>query len=182
MWPKISFLELKMFKTLSLVLLLVTAVAVAQEDCPNPSTDCPDSCEGEQCPRFLNAECRVNPCHGLCTPNFFWRGSNVTDRCPVRRCSDRVCPSTRECIEEIRPPTCPEGLPQSQCRQYINTQCILPPISTDCSQISCGAGQYCRQVRPGGRVRCAIARNCDQLECEEGSICTETEQGPQCTL
>ena len=160
----------------------MVAAAAAQEDCPDAATECPDSCAREQCARFLNAKCRENPCHGLCTPNFFWRGNNVTDRCPVERCSDRVCPGTRQFVEEVRPASCPKGLPRSQCRQFIKARCVLPPPPTDCSQISCGPGTFCRERRRREGVTCARARNCDQLACDEGSICTETEQGPQCVI
>ena len=163
------------------VLLLVSAVA-AQNVCPNAVTECPDTCVGKQCARFLNAECQENPCHGLCTPNFFWRGSNVTDRCPVERCADKVCPGIRECVEEIRPASCPEGVPRSMCRQLIRAICVLPPPPTDCSQITCGQGMFCREKRRGKGVTCARARNCNQLICNEGSICTEAEEGPKCVI
>ena len=162
-------------------LLLVAAVA-AQSDCPNAATECPDNCTGEQCARFLNAECQENPCHGLCSPNFFWRGKNVTDRCPVERCTDKVCPGIRECIEIIRPASCPEGVPQSLCRQYIRATCVLPPPPTDCNQITCEEGMFCREKLRGKGVTCVQARNCNQLICNEGSICTETEEGPKCVI
>ena len=53
------------------LLSLMAATVAAQEDCPDAATECPDSCAGEQCARFLNAECQENPCFGLCAPNFF---------------------------------------------------------------------------------------------------------------
>ena len=170
-----------MFRPVFLVLTLVATVA-AQEDCPDAATECPDSCAGKECARFLNAVCWENPCHGLCTPNFFWRGNNVTNRCPVERCNDKMCPGVRQCVEEVRPASCPEDLPQSLCRQYIQARCVLPPPAMDCSQISCGPGMFCRERRGGKGVTCARARNCNQLACDEGSICTETEQGPQCVI
>ena len=168
-----------MFRPVFLVLTLVATVA-AQEDCPDAATECPDSCAGKECARFLNAVCWENPCHGLCTPNFFWRGNNVTNRCPVERCNDKMCPGVRQCVEEVRPASCPEDLPRSLCRQYIQARCVLPPPAIDCSQISCGPGMFCRERRGGKGVTCARARNCNQLACDEGFICTETEQGPQC--
>ena len=158
--------------------LFMAAAAVAQEDCPNPAIECPDNCGGAQCGRFLNAECRENPCHGLCTPNFFRKGRNVTDRCDVERCGDKDCPGERQCIEETVPASCPGGRPQ--CRQYIRARCVLPPPPTDCSQISCGPGMFCRERKRGEGVTCARARNCDQLTCDEGLACTETEEGPMC--
>ena len=164
-----------------LALLLVAAVA-AQNDCPNAVTECPDNCAEEQCARFLNSECQENLCHGLCTPNFFWRGKNVTDRCPVQRCHDKVCPGVRECVEVVRPASCPEDVAKSQCRQYIKAKCILPPPPTNCSQISCGEGMFCRERRRRVGVTCARARNCNQLTCDEGSICTEMEEGPVCVV
>ena len=173
---------IKMHLSKFVVLLLVAAVA-AQNDCPNSATECPDSCAGEQCARFLNAECQENPCHGLCTPNFFWRGKNVTNRCPVERCRDKVCPGIRECVEMVRPTSCPEGVPQSLCRQYIRATCVLPPPPTNCSQITCGEGMFCRERHRGGEgVTCVRARNCNQLTCDEGSICSETEEGPKCVI
>ena len=142
-----------------IVLLLVAAVA-AQSDCPNATTECPDNCAGEQCARFLNAECQANPCHGLYTPNFFWRGKNVTDRCPVERCRDKVCPGILEYVEIVRPDSCPEGVPQLLCRQYIRATCVLPPPPTDCSQITYGEGMFCRERHRGGEgVTCVQARN-----------------------
>ena len=152
------------------------------EDCPDQATECPDNCAGTQCPRFLNAECRENPCHGLCTPNFFREnGRNVTDRCDIERCSEKLCPGKRQCVEEIVPASCPKTK-KGQCRQYIKSRCILPPPpTTDCSQITCGQDMYCREKRVGG-VMCAQARNCFQLKCDEGFVCLEMEGGPMCTI
>ena len=161
-------------------LLLIAATALAQDDeCPNEATDCSDPCEEAQCARFLNAECRENPCFGLCSPNFFWRGTNVTDRCDVERCSDKECPGLRECVEETVPASCPEDIPL--CRQHIRVRCVLPPPPTDCSQITCGPRMFCRERVRGKGVRCVRARKCSQLECTEGYSCTETEEGPLCT-
>ena len=160
--------------------LFIAAAAVAQEDCPNPAIECPDNCGGAQCGRFLNAECRENPCHGLCTPNFFRKGRNVTDRCDVERCGDKDCPGERQCIEETVPASCLGGRPQ--CRQYIRARCVLPPPPTDCSQISCGPGMFCRERKRREGVTCARARRCNQLECDQGFTCTETEAGPMCAM
>lgn len=161
-------------------LLIAIAAAIAtttQEDCPDAAIDCPESCAvGEQCARFLNAECQVNSCHGLCAPSFFWRDRNVTDRYPVERCSDRVCPGLRQCVERVRPATCPEGIPQALCRQYIQARC------TNCSQVSCEAGMFCRRLEESQEVACVRARNCDQLACDEGFLCSMTaaDGGPRC--
>lgn len=106
----------------------------------------------------------------------------MTNRCPVERCNDRTCLGTRLCVEEVRPTSCPEGQPQSLCRQYIQARCVLPPHPTDCSQITCGPGMFCRERRRGEGVICAQARNCDHLACDDGTICTETEQGPLCVV
>ena len=164
------------------VLLSIAVLAIAQEDCPDRATECPDNvCDGAQCPRFLKAECRENPCHGLCTPNFFREnGRNVTDRCDTERCKDKVCPGKRQCVEEVVPPSCPSGNPR--CRQLIRSRCVLPPPPTDCSQITCGLGMYCREIRGGKGVTCARARNCFQLKCDEGFVCLEMEGGPMCTI
>lgn len=61
----------------------VGAVA-AQNDFPNAVTECPDSCVGEQCARFLNDECQES-LHGLIRS-----GINVTNCCPVKRCTDKI--------------------------------------------------------------------------------------------
>ena len=167
-----------------ILLILLLAHGQGTEDCLNgAATDCPDNCANAQCPRFLNAECRENPCHGLCTPNFFREnGRNVTDRCDVERCSDRVCKGKRRCVEEIVPASCPGNRP---CRQYIKSRCVFPPPSdstTDCSQITCGPGMYCREGSGGKGVMCTQARNCFQLTCDEGFVCLEMEEGPMCTI
>lgn len=161
------------------VLLAAGALSQGEDSCPNRATECPDNCGGAQCPRFLNAECQVNPCHGLCTPNFIWRGRNVTDKCSVERCVDKECSGIRQCVEEIEPPSCPGT--DTKCRQYIRTRCIVPPPATNCSQITCGPGMYCREKKRGKGVKCAIARNCNQLTCSEGLSCMESVDGPVCT-
>ena len=164
------------------LLLLMMAAALAQEDCPNEASECPDVCGGgtdaAKCGRFVNAECRVNPCYSLCAPNFFWRGRNMTDRCAVERCADKVCVGKRQCVEETVPASCPEGRPM--CRQYIRAKCMLLPQPTDCSQLTCGPGMYCREKRRGEGVTCARIRNCNQLTCSDGLSCTETDEGPKC--
>lgn len=161
-----------------LAVLFLTVATFAQEDCPSPVAECPDNCERAQCGRFLNAKCQENPCHGLCTPNFFWRGRNVTSRCDVERCADKICPRRRQCLEENVPSSCPANRPL--CRQYIRARCVLPPKPTDCSQISCEPGLFCRERKRGGGVRCVRARNCEQLTCDAGFSCNETDNGPQC--
>ena len=168
------------FQPVLFTLLLLATTALAQDDeCPNEATDCSDPCEEAQCARFLNAECRENPCFSLCSPNFFWRSKNVTDRCDIERCSDKECPGLRECVEETVPASCPEDIPL--CRQHIRVRCVLPPPPTDCSQITCGLGMFCRERVRGKGVKCVRARKCSQLECTKGFTCTETEEEPLCT-
>ena len=169
-------------KSIFFTVLLAAGVLSQGEEanCPDRATECPDNCGGAQCPRFLNAECQTNPCHGLCTPNFIWKGNNVTDRCGVLRCVDRECAGLRQCVEEVEPPSCPGN--STQCRQYIRTRCILPPPPTNCSQITCGPGMYCRQRKRRIGVKCAIARNCNQLTCSDGLTCTQTLEGPVCGI
>ena len=164
----------------AVLVLLMIAVAFAQEeDCPNRASVCPSNCEGPQmCSRFLNAECRENPCYNLCTPNFFWKGRNVTNRCNVQRCADKVCPGKRQCKEEVFPASCTGN--RTLCRQYIRARCELPPEPTDCSQITCDPGMFCRNKKRGEGVTCARIRNCNHLVCEEGLTCTETQEGPVC--
>ena len=163
------------------LLLWIAVLTTAQEDCPDRASECPDNCRSAQCPRFLNAECRENPCYGLCTPNFFRENNrNVTDRCDIERCGERTCKGKRQCVEEIIPASCPENNPR--CRQYIKTRCLFPPRPKDCSQITCGPGMYCRTKRGKKGVVCARARNCFHLQCEEGFVCLEMEGGPMCTI
>ena len=102
----------------------------------------------------------------------------MTSRCDVERCADKVCPRRRQCVEETVPLSCPENRPQ--CRQYIRARCVLPPTPTDCNQISCGPGMFCRKRRRGEGVRCVRARNCQQLTCDTGCFCNETDSGPHC--
>ena len=165
----------------TLFAVLLTAAVYAQEDCPDMAAVCPDNCLGARCPRYLNAECRENPCHGLCAPNFFRRNRNVTNRCDVETCDEKNCPRLRNCVEEVVPSTCPGNQPR--CRQYIRARCVLPPSPTDCSQITCGPGMFCRERKRGEGVTCAPVRRCSQLECEEPYVCKETEEeGPTCEL
>ena len=160
--------------------MLGTALLIVEDDCPDRVAECPDNCEGAQCPRFLNAECQVNPCHGLCTPNFFREnGRNVTDNCDVERCSDKVCKGKRQCIEEIVPPSCPGN---DTCRQYIKSRCVLPPSPTDCIEITCGPGMYCQRARRGKEATCARAQKCFQLTCDKGYVCVQMEEGPMCVM
>jgi hypothetical protein len=161
------------------------------EDCLSRATECPDNCANAQCPRFLNAECRENPCHGLCTPNFFREnGRNVTDRCDVERCSDKVCKGKRKCVEEVVPASC-SGPQNRPCMQYFKSKCVLPappnpaPSVADCSQITCGPGMYCQEMNKGEKgvtYMCSLARNCFQLTCDDGFVCLEMEGGPMCTI
>ena len=191
---KTSFFDSVMMIPLILRILILLGCMAASlahrqgaEKCLNQAIDCPNSCADAQCPRFLNAECRENPCHGLCTPNFFREnGRNVTERCDVERCSDKVCKGRRQCVEEIVPASCPGN---RLCRQFIKSRCILPapPPTTDCSQITCEPGMYCQSEsnpvgEKGSRVMCVRARNCFQLTCEEGFVCLEMEGGPMCTI
>ena len=162
----------------TVLLVVASATTLAQDGCPNPAAECPGDCSGAQCPRFLNAECQMNRCRGLCTPNFFWRGRNVTNHCDVERCGDKLCPRRRQCIEEIVPSSCPENHPR--CRQYILARCVLPRELTDCSQVSCGLGLFCRENKQRKEVACVRARNCNQLTCDAGFSCTESGGGPQC--
>ena len=103
----------------------------------------------------------------------------MTDRCDIERCSEKVCPGKRQCVEDIITTSC-RSENDSQCRQYIKTRCALPPLPTDCSKIMCGTGMYCREKKGGKGVKCARARNCDQLSCSEGFFCSETVEGPVC--
>ena len=137
-------------------------LAANAQQCPNSVATCsPDPCDNNsQCLRFLNAECQVNRCNGVCTANFFFRGRNVTDRCGVETCDTRDCGPNRQCMEEVFPPTCPEGRPISRCRQRLRTRCIRRPRPMTCEDIDCSEGMVCllreRVSRPPV-VRCVPA-------------------------
>ena len=98
--------------TILSLLLFFIAKSNAQEACPEQCED--DPCSNQTCPRFLNADCRPNLC--LCTANFFWKGSNVTNRCPVETCAEKVCNTGYRCVEAVHPPECPPMQPK--CHQY----------------------------------------------------------------
>ena len=164
----------------SFVLLSVLALAAVVHagsliDCPNPVQCVANPCDVERCLRFLNAVCVPNNCHGSCTADFFHGRNrrNVTDRCPVKTCSEKQCPGERFCIEERVPAECPQQNPL--CRQYINARCVLP---TDCSQLSCEVEEICivRNEKPRcispSRIRECREKNCEEfgLQCRQAEI------------
>ena len=151
------------------MVLLMTVAAFAQDNCPNAVLDCPDVCASEQCARFLNAQCQVDPCNGNCSARFIWRRRDVTERCQVPRCKDRMCKGKRFCVEEVRPPSCPQGQPRSLCRQFIATRCVLP---TTCEELACPSGTICA-ANARGSLKCitSIARSCADLRCPKGTVC-----------
>ena len=141
---------------------MAIALTANAQRCPNPVSTCsPDPCDNNaQCLRFLNAECQVNRCNGVCTANFFFRGRNVTDRCGVDTCDTRDCGPNRQCMEEVYPPTCPEGRPISKCRQYMKVKCVFKKRPLTCNDINCGEGMVCRYRERGSYspvVRCVPA-------------------------
>ena len=154
-----------------IIVLMLVAAAFSQDECPNPVQDCPNVCEGEQCDRYLNAECRVNPCNRECTATFFWRGREVTDKCVVRRCSDRNCPGKRFCVEQVWPESCSSGSPR--CRQYINSRCVFP---RSCEQLQCESGTICSEMEFGiPQCVLSIALTCDKLRCPKGTVCVSQD-------
>ena len=141
---------------------MAIALTANAQRCPNPVSTCsPDPCDNNaQCLRFLNAECQVNRCNGVCTANFFFRGRNVTDRCGVDICDTRDCGPNRQCMEEVYPPTCPQGRPISKCRQYMKVKCVIKKRPLTCNDINCGEGMVCRFRERGSYspvVRCVPA-------------------------
>ena len=176
-----------------LVLLMIIIIASAQEEsCPDEVAECAvDPCEGQMCPRFYNAECRPNLCFGgLCTANFFFRGSNVTDRCDVITCDARKCAKRRQCMEEVRPSMCPPGFPD--CRQALHTRCVLPPDldrPMTCLDINCTDGEVCRMRLRGHD--CPPVVNCFPPErvsdcvpgtCNEGLECVDDGPSVRCVI
>lgn len=192
----------KLFFYLLLVLLSASKASAQEEqeeeeDCPDEQAECEgDPCEGQKCPRFYNAECRPNLCFGgLCTPNFFFRGFNVTDRCDVPRCEcDNAssicvkveCPERRQCIETV------EGCrpDQEPCRRtFLFARCIIPPEDLDisCNDVKCGEGEGCRMRERGPGfppvVRCLPLEkfsSCEELRCNEGHVCINEGEKLSC--
>ena len=116
---------------LALCSLTLLSANAQQNNCPDFSEELcgsSDPCRnGARCPRFFNSECRTNTCNGLCQPNFFFRGRNVTDRCGSSRiCATRTCSSRRVCVEEIVESCNRNG----RCRQRLVGRCRAQPVTT----------------------------------------------------
>ena len=171
------------------LLLLAPTWAQTPDDCPDEVASCAvDPCSSNEttCLRFINAECVVNRCFGLCSANFVWRGNNVTNTCDVNTCDDRVCPPTRQCVESVFPSMCLPGEPA--CRQWLRTRCMLRPFehTMSCTEISCEPGLACRmRQRPEGFppvVRCfpeERVKACVPGTCNDGQLCIDN--GPSVT-
>ena len=176
-------------QTLLLLLSLFAALSGARAQnttCPQPVACVADPCDGAQCPRFLNTECRVDACHGECRATFFRlsNGKEVTNRCAAPTCAQTLCHARRTCMNTVVPTTCPRSRPN--CRQYIKPQCVLllqpqPPV--DCSQVLCPATDrpFCevRQTARGPRARCVPhppPTSCEDVECDEGMRCRVRER------
>ena len=190
-----TLLATRLLATISLLLLLVLCSELASAQtgiCPDEVTECDvDPCQEQECNRFYSATCVPNFCHGLCTANFFWRGKNVTDNCETVTCDTRrtPCRGTRQCMEMVVPPTCPEDQPV--CRQYLRTRCVLMEVDVDlpmtCSDVSCEEGTVCRlRIRtedfppvvrclPAGRVSECVTGTCD-----DGLTCVDDGPSVQC--
>ncbi|XP_064384616.1 uncharacterized protein LOC135333567 [Halichondria panicea] len=144
----------------------------------------PDPCESAECPRFLNADCRIDPEN--CTVKFFWGERNVSDQCAVPTCDTRQCGKSRDCIENVFPPSCPQDNPE--CRQYIKTRCMLRPQSRPltCNDVKCEAGMTCHFRERGDSfppvVRCipSVPKDCSELKCDDGSRCVLQGRRPFC--
>ena len=168
--------------TILFLLFFFIAKSNAQEVCLEKCED--DPCSNLTCPRFLNADCRPNLC--LCTADFFWKGSNVTDRCPVETCAEKVCNPKRKCVETVFPPECPPMQPK--CRQYIKAKCMLVPPIMSCSEINCGEGMGCRfRARPIAElppvVRCLPLNRlntCFHGTCDHGLTCIDDGPSIRC--
>ena len=165
---------------LSLSLFSALGARAQNATCPQPVVCVADPCDGAQCPRFLNTECRVDACHGECRATFFRlsNGKEVTNRCAAPTCAQKPCPARRTCMNTVVPTTCPRSRPN--CRQYIKPKCVLPlqpqpPV--DCSQVLCPPDRsFCevRQTTRGPRARCIPQpppTSCDNVECEKGMQC-----------
>ena len=156
----------------SLLLLLAEATAA--------------TCENTLCPRFYNAVCKDDQCQvPPCPPHFFFRGKDVTNKCPIDRCSNKTCNSKRTCVEIVKPARCPSNRPH--CRQILKAKCILrnkPP--KNCSGLVCGKESACR-VQTRGMcppvVRCiptSRLRSCDNVHCDPGFNCTQDGPTVKC--
>jgi len=136
--------------TLFLLAFVVSLVVIeSQQDCPE------GLCDRENCPAYWSADCTLS---SDCIPTFTWKGRDVSERCGSTLCDERVCGRNRECVEELFPPMCREGV--EQCRQYMRSKCILKPFEhlMSCDDIECAEGLTCRfRERPHGFrpiVRC----------------------------
>ena len=172
-------------KVVAVLFLICATGALAQDSCPDP-TCVGDPCANQECDRFLNAECRPDPCE--CAPNFFWKGKNVTARCKVETCAEKICMGRhRRCEMRIIPPTCPARVPR--CRQYRRSQCILvrPNHTMSCREITCKEEEVCRMRNRGVNfppvIRCvalAKQRNCLNIMCKEGFVCQDMGRRIRC--
>jgi len=164
----------KMKSLLSLLLLLGACTAAICGNCLNTT-----------CDRFYNADCRDDHCNDAsCSPHFFFRGSNVTNRCYIETCKEKKCSVYRQCEEEIVTLPCPPD--GGKCRQLLKSRCVLLPRPMSCSDIKCGQGQICRfRERPNRHsiVRCASMekqQSCTNLHCSDGHECVEQKLGIKC--
>ena len=135
-------LKLPLLTVCSTLLLAVNA----QSNCPDVSIACrSDPCSDAVCQRFYNADCRANTCDGLCKPNFYYRGRNVTDRCGHDTCDTRDCGPNRQCMEEVF--TSSNCRPNRICRQWLKVRCVLMPTPRPmtCEDIECEEGMMCRR-------------------------------------
>ena len=134
----------------------------AQSICEDVSEACSSNpCDNAVCPRYYNGDCVPNTCDGICTPIFFYRGRNVTNRCGGVTCDTKDCGPNRDCMEEIITQfNCRPGRP---CRQRLKVTCRLrprPPRPMSCDDIICKEGMMCRMRGRGNRppvVRCVPA-------------------------
>ena len=152
--------------------------------CPNQVDCLSNPCENATCPRFLNALCIPDNCHGNCRAAFYRKRNlkkEITNKCNVLTCSDTKCPSKRSCIDEVVPIKCRNP---RKCRQHQRPRCVLPPKSmppSDCSLIVCPNGTVCniRDTKKGRVAKCVTfrPRNCTELGlCDPGMVCHVKER------
>ena len=176
---------MKIILLLGLSLFAALGARAQNATCPQPVVCVTDPCNGTQCPRFLNTECRVDACHGECRATFFRlsNGKEVTNRCAAPTCAQTPCPARRTCMNTVVPTTCPRNRPN--CRQYIKPKCVLPlqpQPPTDCSQILCPPDRsFCevRQTARGPRAKCVRqppSTSCEDVKCDEGMRCRVRER------